>query len=263
MVESPRELSARLLEAFCRKAREALMRGAAARTYLPGLPAPVVTDAALAAMQAEATARAKADTSSLGGGRSVGAALPPAVRATAKIRAKHESVHQADLRPIARETDAAVFYAKVRAAAAARPHLGISLHAIEKFAETIVYLERKDGVGYVQRALQALGKFSRYCARHIQRLKDWFEANNLIDIVNTKVRTGAGVIRRGANVYVPTVDRSPAPLPADVEDKDPVVSAAVSRALGGMNRLAALFGLHRRPWGLNTTPSRKPIQDTG
>ena len=217
-------------------------------------PEPDSPDAARAARRRGLVAAIARGEEPAGAPRPISAMLPPQVQAAARIRVNHWKVHKADVpERIDRETAAGDWFARIRAAAAGG-HPGLSWHAIEKYAEKLIYVERRDRVGFVQRTGEQFAKLMGYCERHVTRLKNWFEAHGLFDVLNVLVRDADGLLVRGANIYVPTVDVPPAPLPADVEGADPVPSAAASRAFGGLARLAALFGLRERPWGLNATP---------
>jgi hypothetical protein len=221
------------------------------------------TDANLAALNAKATAEmAKIDAkearqSSSGPWSTIGSNLPPNAQAAWKLRVKHPRILKVDIRPIARETDETALRAGVRAFYAV-PRRGYPLlGSMQQAVSAILYVERADAMGLANRTLEQMATIAGHCVRTFQRCKDLLVALGLIDQANSVVPApDGGAYWLDANVYVPTVDVAPAPLPADVGKPDPVLPAAVSRALGGFNRLAALFGLFARPRGLNTTPLR-------
>jgi hypothetical protein len=219
----------------------------------------------LAELQSESTARARAMEKTLSpheygymqprdAERQVGDALSPATRAAAGLRVNHHKIHKADVKPIERETDASAWYALIRArhrdARGERPGLAFVL----RVCGAIVAAEVADGMGFARRTYQELARWAGCCSRTVERCVRFLETHNLLDTLNVLYRTTDGALWRDANIYVPTIDRPLAPLPADVKGADPVRSMAMSRVFGGLSRLAALFGLRQRPWGLNATP---------
>lgn len=190
----------------------------------------------------------------IGGGlKPIASGLLPQVQAVAKVgRVNHWKIHKADVpERIARETSRGAWFARITSAAKAHGHPGLSWHAIERYADEFLKAEQRDGVGFLRRTGKQFAGLTKYCVRHVTRLKTWFDAHGLFDILNVLTRDEDGRLVREGNLYVPTVDVPPAPLPADVKGDDPVPSPAVSRAFGGLARLAALTGLRETGWGLN------------
>jgi hypothetical protein len=252
----------------------AFIQAALGRPAAPLPPSRAVTEAELAALQADAATRAASlegeDSRRYGDAganwfnagpravRSVGSALPANVRAASGLRVGHLRIKEADIKPIARETPAAKFRAAAEAAIVSfgLKGFGISAKAVEKFVDKIIAVEMRDRVGFARRTLRGWRTLTRYCERHCQRVLKWLEASGLLDVLNTLLRDADGYWVRGANIYVPTIDAEPWPLPADVNAPDPLLPAVISRALGAASRLGALFGLAVRPGGLNVTPLR-------
>jgi hypothetical protein len=220
----------------------------------PGKPADPVQAAREARRRGVAAAIARGEEPQ-GDYRSIETALPQATRAAAGLRAQRLRILRADVpASLPRETPKAAFMARVRAASKGLSGLGVSARCVEAAAEAYLVLERKQG-GFAWGGFNSLATIAGYCARHIQRAMRWLEGAGLLDVLNTPYREG-DEWWRDANIYVATMDAEPAPLPADVAGKDPVLPAATSRALGGAARLAALFGLVLRAGGLNTSPAR-------
>lgn len=223
-------------------------------------PAEQPTDEDLAALNAKATAEAAkidardARRPSVGLFSSIASKLPPIAQAAGKLRVKHPRILKADIRPIARQTDESAIRSKLRAFYAV-PRKGYPLlGSMQQALSAILHVERADGMGFANRTLKAMATIAGHSVRTFQRCKDTLVATGLIDQACSVVAAPGGGYWLDANVYVPTVDVAPAPLPADVRKPDPVLPIAVK--LGGLARLAALFGLMARPTGLNTTPLR-------
>jgi hypothetical protein len=187
--------------------------------------------------------------------RSVAQALPAATQRAAGLRVERVRILRA-LVPasLPRETAAALWKARILAAVAQLPNHGVSERCYELVADAILYWERK-GKGFAQIGLPGLAKVARYCVRQLQRAINGLEATGMLDVVNVLHRED-NEWRRDENIYVPTIDAEPAPLPADVAAADPVLPASVSRALGAGARLAALFGMVLRDGGLNVFAPR-------
>jgi hypothetical protein len=247
-----------------RTADEAQRVAQQARRVADGLPYQP-SDAEVAAVQAEAQVRArllhpedfKEERDRAGRERSIADALPNQAQAAGGMRVNHLRVLMTDLpKRIDRETDAKAFYARIEAAAPLRQKRDPLLKTLLAAARAIVKAERFDRTGFIKRSFKGLAKLVDLCAKSIQRSVRFFEKHNLMGTLNTIYRDEDGLLLRGPNVYVPAVDVAPAPLPADVKGEDPKPSGAVSGALGTGARLAALFRLALRPWGLNATPLR-------
>ena len=176
------------------------------------------------------------------------------MRAAADLRVNHHKIQKADVGPIDRETDAPAWYAQIRAVRCVPGQKGPLFGSLMQVAWAMVALERRRAMGFAWATYEGLAKVAGCCPKTVERCMRFFEAHNLVDTLNVLFRRTDGALRRDANIYVPTIDRPPAPLPADVKGADSVRSAVVSRAFGGLSRLAALFGLRARPWGLNATP---------
>lgn len=185
----------------------------------------------------------------------VSAALPTSTQAATGLPAQRLRILRSDVpASIPRETPMAAFMARVRQAAKGLSGQGVSPRCVEAAAEACVVLERKRG-GFAWTGFNGLATVAGYCARQLQRAMRWLEGQGLIDVMNVPYREG-DEWWRDANIYVPTMDAEPSPLPADTAGPDPVLPASTSRALGGGARLAALFGLVLRAGGLNTSPVR-------
>ena len=263
MVESNRELRARLLEESARKAREALMRGSAPRSYLPDLPAPAVSDAALAAMQAEAAARARAKDPPERAARQIARVLPPQVQAAAGIRVENPRVWEADLTEVKKSRqrpDTNAFQANVRKAAAGRAKGDPMAVTIYQVAGKLVFFLAKSTTDFVRVTFETLAKTSEVCVETARKVVRFLEARGLLDTFNVVYRTTEGDERRAANLYFLRGEASsqPEPSPAGMLD----------RVTDRLRRYAATFGLKARRWGFNATPLRNlapaaPVQDTG
>lgn len=204
-------------------------------------------------IQREAT-RAAAGAFSVAGPIPAAAAVPPRAAAAAGLRVNHPKIQAGDLKPIKRRTDVRALYRMARTACANRRKGDPLRSSVMSYLEAIVWFERADRVGYVSRTAVAYAKFTGMCERTIKRCQRFCEAHGLIDVLNS-LRWADGDLRRGPNVCVPTVDEA-VPVPDDIVATMP--EGLVKRALSGLQRLGALFGLAVRPWGLNATALSNP-----
>lgn len=226
---------------------------------------PTVSDAQLAAMQAEASFRSGAG----GGSRVQGPAmmpiaklLPASVRTILGGRVLNPKIHEADLR---------------RAPDAPQPIVDDWLRAVRRLAEGRGKGDPLGGIiinvasciagskrGRVSFA--SIAELGCVCMESVRRAVRWLEDVDLLDTFNVLERAGK-LLLRGVNFYLRRVPDAPAaaseaPAAAGPPDAEPAVRSRdqrrATRFEDRLRRWAPHLGLVMRPWGLNATPVGHP-----
>lgn len=230
--------------------RQAATEAWAQRTRFPADPA--AQDQAFRAVWAEATAAADAPLGSMG--TAIGRILPAVARAWTGLGVANPKIWEADLKPIrGREVDTDGWLARVRAAARLRVRGDPYETNIIRTAELIVWVIRKDGVGFARQGFKSLGRLVRIGKETVRKVVRFLEQCGLLDTFNVLTREH-GFVRRAENAYlIPDAPKGKPAAKTDavLEGRAPVGASLVER----LTRYAHHFGLKARAWGLNATPA--------